>query len=117
MRGNMSERRNWTRSELLICLAYYSSLTTSQKRTPPSWVLEELASCINRSQGSISLRFANFNSVDPDFTDQGLKGMTGGGAHVQVIWNEFSSNDGQLDIRKLVRGLVSDYSESLKGTK
>lgn len=106
----MALRKNWTRAELLICLAYYSSLTKSQRRSPPDWVLEQLSSLIDRSSGSISLRFANFNSVDPEFTDRGLKGMVGGGAHVQTIWNEFAKNDGHLDVNKLLRILASELA-------
>lgn len=115
LRGKMSTRRNWTRSELLISLAYYSSLTKSQQRNVPKWVLDDLSQLLDRTPGSISLRFANFNSVDPTFTEQGLKGMNGGGAHVQTIWNEFSKNDGTLDINKLMRNLVHEYANLLKG--
>jgi hypothetical protein len=55
------------------------------------------------------LRFANFNSVDPTFTEQGLKGMVGGGAHVLTIWNEFSKNDGTLDQNNLTRALAKEF--------
>jgi hypothetical protein len=105
----MSARRNWTKDELLICLAYYSTLTKSQQRNPPKWVKEELANLISRTPDSIKLRFANFNSVDPTFTEQGLKGMVGGGAHVLTIWNEFSKNDGTLDQNHLTRALAKEF--------
>lgn len=95
---------------MLTCLAYYSSLPREQRRTPPTWVLGELEVLIRRTRGSVSLRFANFNSVDPDFTDLGLKGMVGGGAHVQAIWAEVSKNDGHLDSNKLLRLLASEVS-------
>ncbi|MEN9966792.1 MAG: hypothetical protein RL036_25 [Actinomycetota bacterium] len=97
---------------MLACLAYYSSLPKEQRRTPPSWVLEELEILLNRTQGSVSLRFANFNSVDPDFTDLGLKGMVGGGAHVQAIWAEVSKNDGHLDLNRLLRLVAREISQT-----
>ena len=103
----MGKRRIWSRTELLVCLAVYATLTPKDRRVPPTRVLEHLASMIGRSSDSISLRFANFNSVDPIFTSQGLLGMTGGGAHVSKIWNEFSNNEGDLDIREIVRELVT----------
>ncbi len=102
----MGKRNNWSRGELVVCLAMYSTLSSRDRRVPPKWILEHLAKRIGRSTGSISLRFANFNSVDPTFTSQGLVGMTGGGAHVQKIWNEFSNNEGELLVPLLVRELV-----------
>lgn len=102
----MAGRRDWTSEEMLICLAFYSSLNKTQRRTPPSWVIQDLSELISRSPGSISLRFANFTSVDPEFTKSGLKGMSGGGAHVQKIWNECSRNDGELDTVKIVQALA-----------
>lgn len=107
----MTERRAWTPNELLICLAYYSTLARGQRRSPPAWVIRELSELIGRTPGSISLRFANFNSVDPEFTGLGLKGMNGGGAHVQKIWNESSKNDGQLDQIRIIRGLAQALSK------
>lgn len=108
----MAGRRDWTTEELLICLAYYSSLPKTQRRSPPSWVLQELSELISRTTGSISLRFANFTSVDPEFTISGLKGMSGGGAHVQKIWNECTKNDGELDSVKIIRALAKSLAKA-----
>lgn len=108
----MAGRRDWTTDELLICLAYYSSLPKAQRRSPPAWVLRELSELISRTPGSISLRFANFTSVDPEFTISGLKGMIGGGAHVQKIWNECAKNDGELDPVKIVRTLAKSLAKA-----
>ena len=109
----MAGRRDWTTNELLICLAYYSTLDRSQRRSPPSWVLEEISGLINRTTGSVSLRFANYTSVDPLFTRSGLKSMDGGGAHVRKIWNECAKNDGELDSTKISRALARALSESI----
>ena len=95
----------WSREEMLACLAFYASLPKNQRRVPPGHVLNALSKATGRSPGSISLRFANFNSVDPLFTNEGLKGMTGGGSHVAAIWREFSLNDGTLDKSALLRHL------------
>lgn len=108
----MVGRRDWTSEEMLICLAYYSSLNKTQRRSPPSWVLNELSKLISRTTGSISLRFANFTSVDPQFTNSGLKGMSGGGAHVQKIWNDCSKNDGELDSVKVVQAIAKMLAAS-----
>ena len=101
----MNSKNYWSREEMIVCLGWYGSLTKEQKRTPPPFVLETLSKKLGRSKGSISLRFANFNSVDPLFTQDGLKGMSGGGAHVLAIWNEFSDNEGTLQPQILLREL------------
>lgn len=103
----MVERRDWTRAELLVCLAVYATLPSSERRVPPKRVLEHLAAVTGRTPGSISLRFANFNSEDPLFTSKGLSGMKGGGAHVHHIWTDFSNNEGELQLATIVRELVN----------
>jgi putative restriction endonuclease len=108
----------WSREEMLLTLCYYISLPAAQRRVPPKHILEELSNLTGRTVGSISLRFANFNSVDPEFTDRGLKGMQGGGGHVQTTWNEFSRNDGTLDSNLLLRsvtGILYAKANNLEG--
>lgn len=76
-------------------------------------MLERVSRNTGRSLGSISLRFANFNSVDPTFTTKGLKGMSGGGATVKAIWHEFSNNEGWLDQSKLLSYIAVQWFEVL----
>lgn len=99
----MGRKDLWSREEMLLTLCYYISLPVPQRRVPPKHILEELSNLTGRTVGSISLRFANYNSVDPEFTDKGLKGMQGGGGHVQTTWDEFSRNDGSIDSNHLFR--------------
>jgi putative restriction endonuclease len=108
----MTARNGWRREEMLVCLAFYSSLEKSQRRVPPPHIVSELVKLTKRTQGSIKLRFANFNSVDPLFTDAGLKSLDGGGKHVKEIWNEYSKNDGTLDSAKILRYLAAAHFET-----
>ena len=102
----MARKDLWSREELLLTLAYYVSLPSAQRRVPPKHILTELSELTGRTVGSISLRFANFSSVDPEFTGRGLKGMQGGGGHVQVTWDEFARNDGTIDANLLLRSVT-----------
>jgi putative restriction endonuclease len=105
----------WSREEMLVTLCYYISLPAGQRRVPPKHILSELSNLTGRSVGSISLRFANFNSVDPEFTDKGLKSMQGGGGHVQTTWDEFARNDGTIDSSHLLRTVTGIlYSKTKK---
>jgi hypothetical protein len=103
-------RELWTRQEMLICLAYYSTM-------PHPKVVDRLAAkeCSkylpNRSVDSVSLRLANFVARDPEMSSLGFKGMVGGGDKVDQIWNECSSSEKILDWRKVMLALVEVTSE------
>lgn len=110
----MGRKDQWSFNEMLVCLSYYSTLNVRERRNPPKHVLNELSDLTGRSLGSISLRFANFNSVDPIFIERGLKSMQGGGGHVHDIWIKFSKNDGTLDQDQLLRFVsAAHYRESI----
>lgn len=102
-------RRNWSSREMLLCLAVYASLNESQRKSPPRTILRQLASLTGRTEGSISLRFQNFSSEDPDLTSAGRKGMTGGGSHVSETWYKFSRNDRTLDLSLLLREVAMNF--------
>ena len=105
----MVSRNSWTREEFIYCLAFYASLGEKQRRVPPKRLVAHISLATGRSEGSIKLRFANFNSVDPTFTSRGLVGMSGGGSTVVSIWHEFSDNEGELDSSKLLKYLADGY--------
>ena len=110
----MGSKNLWSYREMLVCLAHYATLSEKERRNPPKYLLLELANLIGRSTGSISLRFANFNSVDPLFIEKGLKSMQGGGGHVHEIWSRFSKNDGTLDLNLLLRNVSLELYIQLK---
>jgi hypothetical protein len=89
-------RELWTREELLMCLAYYSS-SPSPKVFSREQIKELSGLLQRRSSDSVSLRLANFIARDSDMTKLGYLGMSGGGQKVDNIWSEFSDQQGHLD--------------------
>jgi len=113
----VGRKDQWAREEMLIVLSYYVSLPPGQRRVPPKHILTELSELTGRTPGSISYRFANYSSVDPEFTDRGLKGLQGGGGHVQATWDEFARNDGTIDTNLLLRSVTRALYSKVKHLK
>lgn len=96
-------RVGWTREEMLRALCAYLSLELDDRKHPPKEFIDVLSRKLsNRSFASTALRIANFVSRDPEMQALGAKGMFGGGAHVDLLWDEFLSN-GQIDTSKVLR--------------
>jgi hypothetical protein len=101
------ERVDWTRKEMLISLAFYSTLSYPK-------VVDRLAGqeCSlylpGRSSSSVALRLANYVARDPQMNKLGFKGMSGGGQKVDQIWGEFSDRNGLLDWKKVMMALVEE---------
>lgn len=95
----------WTRKEMLICLAYYATL--SYPKIINRLTAQECSLFLpDRSVDSIALRLANFVARDPQMTTAGFKGLSGGGGKVDQIWDECSDRDGELDWRRTMMALI-----------
>jgi putative restriction endonuclease len=86
-----SERKRWTREELLVALNLYHKLTFGQLhfRNP---AIIALAEKLGRSAGSLAMKLNNFASLDPVQQLRGIKGLRGTGALDRTVWNEFHEN-------------------------
>jgi putative restriction endonuclease len=89
------KRVPWSRSDMIFALAAYLALEPKHRPSPPKEYVARVSLRMNRSIGSMTLRFANFASRDPLVQAQGGKGMTGGGVHVDEIWGEFCTETEQ----------------------
>jgi len=87
--------RNWTRSELILALNLYLKLPFGKLHQGNPDVIR-LANLINRTPSSIAIRLTNFANVDPFHQARGIKGMSGGRAQVEPIWNEFIEDKERL---------------------
>ncbi|MEN2398143.1 HNH endonuclease [Flavobacterium sp. MC2016-06] len=85
----------WTRDEFIVAFNLYLTIEYKKINDQNTDVIK-LANLINRSPGSISIRLANFASVDPYHQQRGAGGLKNGGAKIQSIWNEFSNNKEEL---------------------
>lgn len=99
------KRKQWSRRDLLTSLAAYFSLEPNIRRNPPRNFVTQLATVLGRSEGSTALRLANYIARDPEMKTLGVKGMFGGGEHVDEIWSEFCCS-GKLNVEKFLGALV-----------
>jgi hypothetical protein len=94
----------WDYEEMLRVLCLYASLDTADKSKTPKDVLEEVQRRMpHRTIASIQMRISNYIARDPEMKAIGIKGMFGGGDHVDEIWEKFSTEDGSLSLQLLVQ--------------
>ncbi len=84
----MSERRSWSREELIIAMNLYCKLSFGQlhHRTP---IIIEVAQKLGRTPSSLAMKLVNFASLDPDLQARGIKGLQGASRADREIWQEF----------------------------
>lgn len=88
-------QRHWTREEFILTLNLYLKLPFG-KLDARTKEVKELATIINRTPGSVSMRLNNFASVDPFHQNRGITGLSGGGKQVKPYWDEFINNKDEL---------------------
>lgn len=91
----MTERRLWTREELILALNLYLKLPFGKLHSGTPEIIH-LASLLHRTPGSIAMRLNNFAAVDPFHQQRGIGGLPGGKKQVEPIWNEFVHNKEEL---------------------
>jgi putative restriction endonuclease len=91
----MATTRNWTREELILAFNLYLKLPFGKMHSRTNEVVE-LANLLERTSSSIAIRLSNFASCDPFHKERGVKGMIGGIAQCQPIWDEFFANKESL---------------------
>ncbi|KOH44106.1 HNH endonuclease [Sunxiuqinia dokdonensis] len=118
-----TERRLWTREELILALNLYLRLPFGKlhHRTPE---IIHLAELVGRTPSAMSMRLSNFASVDPYHQERGVRGLTGGIRQVQPIWDEFIHNKEELlfESERILAELEhqeieTKYAELLTGTE
>jgi len=87
----MSERRAWTRDELLIAYYLYNQMPFGKisARNP---LIIEIAGLLNRTPSSLSMKMANIASCDPVITSTGRTGLKGAAKADRDMWAEMSSD-------------------------
>lgn len=117
------ERRPWTREELILALNLYLRLPFGRihHKTPE---IIHLAQLVGRTPSAMSMRLSNFASVDPYHQQRGIRGLTGGTAQVQPIWDEFIHQKEELlfESERILAGLEQQtietrYADILTGTE
>ncbi len=112
----MSERRNWSRDELIIAFNLYSRIPfgTINSRNPE---LVELARLLGRTVGSVALKLANFARLDPALQRRGVKGLSHGARGDEEVWREFVERPEDLvfESQRLMADRLGTSVEALSG--
>lgn len=87
----MSQRRNWTRTELVLLLNIYEKLDFGKFHTRNPVVLA-IAKQLDRTPASISMKLGNLGSLDERLAARGIKGLTGASSLDKQVWSEFESD-------------------------
>jgi len=84
-------RVNWTEHELLIAMNLYCRLPFGQCNSRNKLV-NEVASKMDRTAGSISRKLGNIASLDPRHQARGVGGLPNSSKLDRKIWAEFQNN-------------------------
>lgn len=87
----MSERKNWTREELILAFNLYCKIPFGQYNQRNSEVIK-LAKVIGRTPSAVAFKLVNFASLDPYHQSRGVSGMQNVSKLDKEIYSEFSSN-------------------------
>ena len=83
--------KNWTENELLIAMNVYWQLPFEQFRdTNP--LVQQVAEKLGRTPGALSMKLANFVSLDPVYQSRGVTGLKSVSKLDKKIWNQFNGN-------------------------
>ena len=86
-----SERRNWTREELILAFNLYCKIPFGQIHIRNPKVIE-LAALISRTPSAVSWKLANFARLDPSLKKRNISGASHGSKSEIEIWNDFNNN-------------------------
>lgn len=104
--------RDWTEHELLIVMSLYCRLPFGQCNSRNKLV-NEVASKMSRTAGSVSRKLGNIASLDPRHQARGVGGLPNSSKLDRRIWEEFQSdwstmaNKSEAVFEDLMGGMVS----------
>ncbi len=83
-----TERRNWTREELIVAFNLYCKIPFS-KINYNHKLIQELANAIGRTPSAVAWKLVNFASLDPTLKERNIKGASNAGKLDKIIFEEF----------------------------
>jgi putative restriction endonuclease len=108
-----TQRRNWTRDELIVAFNLYCRMPFGQIRHQNP-VIVQLAESIGRTPSALSMKMGNFARLDPAHQSRNVGGLSHGGKMDGQIWNEFHANwealalESQQALQRLGLGAAGD---------
>jgi putative restriction endonuclease len=90
-----TQRRNWTRDELIVAFNLYCRMPFGQIRHQNP-VIVQLAKSIGRTPSALSMKMGNFARLDPAHQKRNVGGLSHGGRLDGTVWDEFHANWAEL---------------------
>ena len=83
--------KKWTKEELYLALNLYFKMPFGQMNHTNKRIIQ-LATLMDRTPSSVSMRLCNFAACDPYLQARGIKGLQAGLPVCQPIWNEYEQD-------------------------
>jgi predicted restriction endonuclease len=91
MGNKMSNRKNWTREQLLVAFNLYCQLPFGKLHSRNLEIIK-YAGLIDRSPSALAMKLSNIASLDPEITSTGRKGLKGASLTDKKMWIEMQNN-------------------------
>lgn len=87
----MSNRRRWTRQELLVAFRLYCQIPFGKLHARNPDIIK-IAELIGRTPDALAMKLTNIASLDPTITSTGLKGLSNASKADREMWQEMQNN-------------------------
>ena len=98
--------RKWTEDEEVLALGLYCR-TPFGKISASNPSIKALASMMNRTPASVSMKMCNFARFDPALQARGVSGLSNGSRLDEIVWNKYISNIEKLEEKN--KEILSTY--------
>ena len=87
----MSNRRRWTRQELLVAFGLYCQMPFGKLHAQNPKIIK-FAQLIGRTPSALAMKLSNIASLDPAITSTGRKGLPGASTADREMWKEMKED-------------------------
>lgn len=108
----MSNRRRWTRQELLVAFGLYCQIPFGKFHSGNPEIIK-FAELIGRTPSALAMKLSNIASLDPKITSTGRKGLSSVSKADREMWQEMQNNwenfaiESEDTINSILRGSES----------
>lgn len=102
--ATVTQRRSWSRDELVIACGLYFSLPFGRMHARNPRIIH-VAELMGRTPASLAMKLVNLASLDPAHRDRGVRGLSGHSRADEEIWREFNDHWAEMAVlseKKLV---------------
>lgn len=91
MEERVSNRKSWTRQQLLVAFNLYCQLPFGKLHSRNPEIIK-FSGLIDRTPSALAMKLSNIASLDPEITSTGRKGLKGASQADNKMWKEMQNN-------------------------